>query len=223
MGNAWELDTDALVTEQDKLDIQELLNSLKDEWDTVEEDEDGCKVIIEAVEEGPSYAKGRTVVKAPIAKIMAALYQPGDFLGSMKLLDEEMETKEDVVAKVIEVLDDKHFTSYFNMGAPPVMGISSRDFVCQNACTMLDDKTGIVLSKSIEHPDYPPEEEGFFQTTVRGHRYVSGWEVKDLGDGTCLASSVTRADPKGLIPTMVVNSKMAVVAKFPARLRKHFE
>lgn len=97
------------------------------------------------------------------------------------------------------------------------MVVSNRDFVMARAVRVNDDGSILANHVSIEHPE-KGDQKGF----VRGEIDVSGYYIVPKSDNSCTCYYVVQLDPKGWIPTVVVN---AVASKQPlvlAKLKKHF-
>lgn len=58
----------------------------------------------------------------------------------------------------------------------------------------------MLISKSVEHRDYPPKK-GF----IRATSYLTGFVLRPRGPGSCILSYVTHCDPQGALPPWLVN------------------
>merc|ERR1711879_283834 len=121
-----------------------------------------------------------------------------------------------ISGKVVQQLDDSHQVLHFKFKSPSMVA-SNRDFVMARSVRENEDGSISANHVSVEHPDVPAEK-GF----VRGEIDVSGYYIVPTGENSCKCYYVVQLDPKGWLPTVVVN---AVASKQPmvlAKLHKHF-
>lgn len=78
--------------------------------------------------------------------------------------------------------------------------VSRRDFVYVSHSLNYPNGTIVLGAKSIEFEACPPTDDA-----VRGEIEVAGWILEPYEGGT-MATYITQADPKGSIPTSIVNS-----------------
>jgi len=97
----------------------------------------------------------------------------------------------------IEQLDPNNDVGYYSAKAPAT--IANRDFVNERSWRVQDDKEFIIMNHSVIHAKVP-EKKGF----VRANSILTGYYVlaKDAG---CTLTYLTQTDPRGWIPTFLVN------------------
>eukprot|EP01115_Flamella_aegyptia_P014368 TRINITY_DN812_c0_g1_i1.p1 TRINITY_DN812_c0_g1~~TRINITY_DN812_c0_g1_i1.p1 ORF type:complete len:214 (+),score=65.86 TRINITY_DN812_c0_g1_i1:37-642(+) len=183
-------------------DDLESLSTNDDGWEFVKE-KDGVNIHLRQVEGSPI-----VMMRGQIDIDCAA----PDCL----VITEDLESRKDwdelfIEGKVIEEIDDTHQVLHFKFKAPSRL-ITNRDFLMARAVKTLDDGTILANHVSCEHDDCP-EQKGF----VRGEIKASGYHFKPTGDNSCKATYVVQIDPKGWIPTWLVNT---VATKQPLILAK---
>merc|ERR1712048_271074 len=121
---------------------------------------------------------------------------------------------------VLDVHDAHHTTIYAKFRTPP--GIVNRDFVYDGFHGMLDEHTSFSLGKSVERSDCPPSKDTY--SWVRGEIQVSGYIAQDCSDDNgCELTYIVQADPKGWLPTWVVNLVAADQADNVTRIANYFK
>lgn len=114
----------------------------------------------------------------------------------------------------IEQIDATNDVGYYSAKAP--LGVSNRDFVNQRSWRVKDSKEYIIMNHSVVHPKQP-EKKGF----VRANSILTGYLVRVRAEGGCTMTYLTQTDPRGWIPTMVVNKVTKTFApKIIDRLEK---
>jgi len=109
----------------------------------------------------------------------------------------------------IEQINANNDVGYYS--AKGMATVSGRDFVNQRSWRVKGDEY-IIFNHSVKHPKQP-EKKGF----VRAWSYMTGYLVRKHEQG-CTITYYTQTDPKGWIPTMVVNT---VTKKFaPKNIQK---
>mmetsp|Transcript_391 Transcript_391/g.500 ORF Transcript_391/g.500 Transcript_391/m.500 type:complete len:238 (+) Transcript_391:36-749(+) len=110
---------------------------------------------------------------------------------------------------VIEQMNKTNEVGYYAAKSPGP--ISNRDFVNQRCWRALPDKgEWLIINWSVKHHEYP-EQKGF----VRAISILSGYYITKHSSGGTFFTYVTQTDPKGWIPSWVVNS---VTGKFAPRV-----
>lgn len=102
--------------------------------------------------------------------------------------------------------------SYQHFSAP--WPVSHRDFVYLSLCRPLEDGSIVSLGFSVESP-LVPEVRGL----VRGHIYLAGFILRRIGPNTTRVTYIVHLDPKGSIPTMIVNKSQKKQTQNISRLR----
>ncbi|KAH3731590.1 hypothetical protein Pelo_17581 [Pelomyxa schiedti] len=104
------------------------------------------------------------------------------------------------------------------------MFVSNRDFACL-VCSVHDTaaQSGVIVAKSITRPDIP-EETGY----VRAELLSSAFLIATTADGGLEVNYVVQLDPKGWVPTAVVNAVskdqpmvLAKLKQYILKLKKH--
>jgi len=109
----------------------------------------------------------------------------------------------------IQQIDPNNDVGYYS--AKGMLSVSGRDFVNQRSWRVRDDEY-IIKNHSVKHPN-APEKKGF----VRAWSFMTGYLVRKHEQG-CTLTYYTQTDPKGWIPTFVVNN---VTKKFaPSNIQK---
>uniref|UniRef100_A0A7E4VUT0 START domain-containing protein 10 n=1 Tax=Panagrellus redivivus TaxID=6233 RepID=A0A7E4VUT0_PANRE len=115
-----------------------------------------------------------------------------------------------IAAKDIGILNPNNDLCYYALGAfPPIRG---RDFVMQRS--WLDTgKEKYICGHSVCHDDFPPQ-----KGLIRGTIYLTAYFVRELGANECEVTYITHSDPKGKLPTWLINRVTKAVA--PKALKK---
>lgn len=102
---------------------------------------------------------------------------------------------------------------YYAVRSPPPL--RHRDFVLQR--NWLDVGTeAIIFNHSVCHSDFPPRKEA-----IRAVSYLTGYVVKPLGPHSCQLTYVTHSDPRGKLPSWLINKITTIVTpKMMRRLHK---
>jgi len=109
----------------------------------------------------------------------------------------------------IQQIDANNDVGYYS--AKGMLGISGRDFCNQRAWRVKGDEY-VIKNHSVKHPKCP-EKSGF----VRAFSFMTGYLIRKHEEG-CSLVYYTQTDPKGYIPTWVVNK---VTKKFaPSNIQK---
>jgi len=109
-----------------------------------------------------------------------------------------------ISGSVVKQIDDNHQLIHFKFKSPSMV-VTNRDFLMARAVRKCDD--GVILSNhvSVVSDEDCPDCKGF----VRGEVFASGYWIKPNDDNTSTVAYVVQIDPKGWIPTAIVN----IVAK----------
>jgi len=153
--------------------------------------------------------KGEGVVEAPVAELMffCSKLETATSIDPMFLEGKEFED-----------LGGGHLFVYAAFQMPPL--ITNRDFVYHSVDRLIEESgIGVSFGHSIIHPDVP-DKSGF----VRAHINASGYVFRPVeGDPTkSFAQYIVHVDPKGWIPTWVVNATAADQGSNMDRMQQHF-
>ncbi|KAF4663828.1 hypothetical protein FOL47_005537 [Perkinsus chesapeaki] len=96
------------------------------------------------------------------------------------------------------------------------VGMSGRDFVYAVLTEMLSPTLGVIALRSVNRDDYP--EHKFLASHCRGFIDNAGYIIRDV-DGEKMISFYNQIDPRGLLPTWIVNMGMI---KHPTALERIF-
>eukprot|EP01118_Nematostelium_gracile_P002253 TRINITY_DN12492_c0_g1_i1.p1 TRINITY_DN12492_c0_g1~~TRINITY_DN12492_c0_g1_i1.p1 ORF type:complete len:240 (-),score=60.57 TRINITY_DN12492_c0_g1_i1:83-748(-) len=97
----------------------------------------------------------------------------------------------------IEQIDKTNDVGYYSAKAP--FPVASRDFVNQR-CWRVKGDEHVIMNFSVIH-DKEPEKKDF----VRAFSHKTGYLVRKRAEGGCELTYVTHTDPKGSIPTFIIN------------------
>lgn len=117
-----------------------------------------------------------------------------------------------VEGRVVVPLGERNRLSYQHFSAP--WPVSHRDFVYLSISRPLEDGSIISLGFSVESP-LVPEVRGL----VRGHIYLAGFILRRIGPDTTRVTYIVHCDPRGSIPTMIINQSQKKQAQNISRLR----
>eukprot|EP00928_Gymnodinium_smaydae_P061254 TRINITY_DN45387_c0_g1_i1.p1 TRINITY_DN45387_c0_g1~~TRINITY_DN45387_c0_g1_i1.p1 ORF type:complete len:336 (+),score=81.95 TRINITY_DN45387_c0_g1_i1:209-1216(+) len=120
--------------------------------------------------------------------------------------------------RVVEIREKGRAVLYGAFKLPSI--IWNRDFVWQGCSAVLPGREIVVLANSIEHPSVPERPE---QRLVRGEISISGYWFREQAPGLVAIDYVVQANPKGSLPTWVVNLVAKDQADNVTRLRQFFE
>jgi len=105
-----------------------------------------------------------------------------------------------IEGKVIIQLDPYNEVGYYSAKSP-VSLVSNRDFLNQRSWRATSENNEwVIINHSVEHPDYPP-----FPNFVRAQSILTGYLIRRKGEGSVFVY-MTQSDPKGWIPSWLVNS-----------------
>jgi len=113
----------------------------------------------------------------------------------------------------IQQIDATNDVGYYS--AKGMATVAGRDFVNQRAWRIKGDEY-VIKNHSVKHPKCP-EKKGF----VRAWSYMTGYLIRKADKG-CTLTYYTQTDPKGWIPTFVVNKVTKSFApKNIAKIEEH--
>lgn len=98
---------------------------------------------------------------------------------------------------LVEEIDKNTHLLHYVYTAP--FPVTTRDF-CAFRYVYQTDNTYLICGVSTENPAIPP-----LKDYVRGEIFISGYTFEDTEDGRCKITSLNHVDPKGWIPSFVVN------------------
>ncbi|MBF0240430.1 MAG: hypothetical protein HQM12_22225 [SAR324 cluster bacterium] len=161
----------------------------KDEWKEVN-NRDGILVHFKPIEGSNIFAfKGQTVIQASIGKICQVL---DDNDGRMDWLD--------MIIDAIELERESDHISVFYQAFKPPFPVVKRDYVIRGELVCdPKEKTVLLEMESVDHRNAPPT------VGVRAHLHHSSYQLRDLGNGSTDITVEIHTDPKGVIPTPIVN------------------
>mmetsp|Transcript_56539 Transcript_56539/g.89791 ORF Transcript_56539/g.89791 Transcript_56539/m.89791 type:complete len:330 (-) Transcript_56539:68-1057(-) len=121
--------------------------------------------------------------------------------------------------KILEVFDAHHIACHAQFRTPP--GITNRDFCFSGLHAMFDEQTAVSIAASLQRADCPPAKSEW--KFVRGEILTSGYIARDSTDGKgCELTYIVQVDPKGWLPSWVVNIVASDQADNVTRIAKHF-
>lgn len=115
---------------------------------------------------------------------------------------------------MVEIRDIGHLNpnnniGYYSLSCPPPL--KNRDFVIQSSWLETPNEF-YIINHSVYHADFPPRK-GF----VRAISYLTGFLIRPSGSG-CEVGYVTHSNPRGRLPTWVINKVSSNLA--PRLLRR---
>jgi len=99
---------------------------------------------------------------------------------------------------LIEQINETNDVGYYSAKMP--FPLSNRDFVNERSWRVKPNEEYIIMNHSVIHSK-EPERKGF----VRANSIKTGYLVRPQTDGGCVIVYQTQTDPKGAIPTWLVN------------------
>ena len=183
--------TDYVALVEASTDELEQLCVSDDGWEHPKEKK-GVKIHMRSVE-GTAIVmlRGVTTIPNTAEEVLAAT----EDLSKRKEWDELF-----IEGSVVEQIDADHQVLQFKFKAPSRM-VYPRDFVMSRGIRRKEDGTIISNHIACEHP-----KAGEVKGYVRGQLRASGYHIKPNDGGGCTVTYVVQVDPKGWIPTMVVNT-----------------
>uniref|UniRef100_A0A914WTR1 START domain-containing protein n=1 Tax=Plectus sambesii TaxID=2011161 RepID=A0A914WTR1_9BILA len=107
-------------------------------------------------------------------------------------------------AKDVGLLNPNNDVCYYALRSFPPF--RHRDFVLQRSWLDLGDEK-LIFSHSICHDDFPPK-----PNCIRATVFLTGYLIRRLGDDGCQVTYFTHSDPKGKLPSWMVNRLTKIVA-----------
>jgi len=117
-----------------------------------------------------------------------------------------------VEGRVVASLSERDRLSYQHFSAP--WPVSHRDFVYLSLSRPLEDGSIVSLGFSVQ-TSLVPEVRGL----VRGHIYLAGFIFRRLDPKLTRVTYIVHLDPKGSIPTMIINQSQKKQTQNISRLR----
>ena len=151
--------------------------------------------------------RGKTTINATIDTVLKTT----EDYETRKTWDELFNSGE-----VLQQIDENHQIITFRFKSPSMV-VTNRDFVMSRGIKKNDDGTVLSNHVSVVFPNHP-EQKGY----VRGEVDVSGYYFEPQGD-KCVVTYVVQIDPKGWIPSVVVNSVASKQPLILAKLRDFLE
>jgi len=179
-------------TEADFQKFVDFADSVGPEWRSVHVSSDGKTQVWDRKSDVSSVNVVRLV--AHIATEALVLYDTLHDPDYRKVWDENM-----IEGYLIEQLDDFNDVGYYSAKAPVAL-VASRDFCNERSWQVKDNRQYVIMNHSVVHPKCP-EKKGF----VRANSITSGYLVRVDDAGGCTLTYITQADPRGWIPTSVMN------------------
>eukprot|EP00669_Euglena_mutabilis_P008161 TRINITY_DN3276_c0_g1_i1.p1 TRINITY_DN3276_c0_g1~~TRINITY_DN3276_c0_g1_i1.p1 ORF type:complete len:227 (-),score=45.60 TRINITY_DN3276_c0_g1_i1:136-816(-) len=218
MPSTFGIDPDLYLTDADRKAIAHYLEVVDSTGWNLVHDHSGHQIFLKHDASNPiTMCKGVIRIDAPPETI-------AEFIGDDDRLEQAMKTMDVMCrnAKVVSRSDPKHSVKHCTMGLPPPLW--PRDFLWEEIQTCLPDGRYVEVARSTTHPDCPPAH-GHFINAVRGEILGTGYLVAPAPDDPN-ASVVTyqvQCDPKGSIPTMVINLVAKDQGHNVKRLKQYIE
>ncbi|CAI2375092.1 unnamed protein product [Moneuplotes crassus] len=118
--------------------------------------------------------------------------------------------------KIVE--DLKNESSYIYHCFKGNIVVSDRDFSLFKHCFTLPDGRFAIVSFSVNHPKMPER-----RKKVRAHADLSVYLITPMGDDKILVQTIQNGDPKGSIPTALVNNRATKQLDALVQIKKHLE
>jgi len=110
-----------------------------------------------------------------------------------------------LTARDVGMINPNNDICYYALGGMPPF--RNRDFVLQRSWLDVENEK-YIISHSVCHSAYPPS-----KSCVRATVYLTGFMVRALHNCSgCQVSYITHSDPKGRLPTWLVNRMTKIVA-----------
>lgn len=216
---AYDLEPDLLISPEDRHAFNKFFLELRaPNWIVCYRDKEGCIVSWKQNPDSQFISvKGVVIVRVSPRKVATFIGTDTNFETFLKVCDKMCK-----YGKVIEKKDAKHSVRHAAYRFPPPLW--PRDFVYAETQTQLPDGTYLNVLKSTEHPKCPPPAHRLI-STIRAEVTGSGWWIERVpGDAnSCVVHYQVIADPKGLLPTAVVNMVVKDQGKNVKRLKVYLE
>jgi len=99
---------------------------------------------------------------------------------------------------LIEQINSTNDVGYYSVKMP--FPLSNRDFVNERSWRVKENKEYVIMNHSVVHSK-EPERKGF----VRANSIKTGYLIRPNAEGGCTITYQTQTDPRGSIPTWLVN------------------
>ncbi|KAL1491519.1 hypothetical protein ABEB36_012104 [Hypothenemus hampei] len=113
-----------------------------------------------------------------------------------------------MMSKEIGYLNPNNDVGYYALSCPAP--VKNRDFVLQRSWLDMGDEK-LIINHSVNHKDYAPRK-GF----IRAVSYLTGFVIRKRDTG-CFLGYISQTDPKGKLPSWLVNK---ITQKFAPRVVK---
>ncbi|CAG9760476.1 unnamed protein product [Ceutorhynchus assimilis] len=111
----------------------------------------------------------------------------------------------------IGYLNPNNDVGYYALSCPPP--VKNRDFVLQRSWLDMGDEK-LIINHSVHHKDYAPKK-GF----IRAISFMTGFVIRKCEHG-CFLGYISQTDPKGKLPTWLVNK---ITQKFAPKVVKQLK
>ncbi|CAI2374817.1 unnamed protein product [Moneuplotes crassus] len=118
--------------------------------------------------------------------------------------------------KIVE--DLKNDSSYVYHCFKGNLVVSDRDFSLFKHCFTLPDKRFAIVSFSVVHPKMPER-----RKKVRAHADLSVYIITKIAENKILVETIQNGDPKGIIPTALVNNRATKQLDALDQIKRHLE
>lgn len=193
------------VTSRTAAKAIEAVLRMEDDWEGWEFVSD-TNDIVSSRKPAPSgyyYIRGQGEINVPLEQIVAVLK------------DTTQKPKYDTMfieGRTLHEFSDSLKISYQQFKAP--WPVSNRDFVFAVDERRLDDGGFVIVGKSIELPSFPPQ-----SGIVRAEMDFGGFVLRPKSESKTMVSYLVHVDPKGSVPTMVVNYTQTEQTQVVHRIR----
>ncbi|KAF4524000.1 hypothetical protein B566_EDAN013842 [Ephemera danica] len=104
----------------------------------------------------------------------------------------------------IGYLNPNNDIGYYSMSCPPPL--KNRDFILQRSWLDTGEEQ-LIVNHSVFHRDYPAK-----SNYVRAISYITGFVIRSDGASGCSLGYVSQTDPKGTLPSWLVNKVTQIFA-----------
>ncbi|CAB3362284.1 Hypothetical predicted protein [Cloeon dipterum] len=109
-----------------------------------------------------------------------------------------------IEAHDIGYLNPNNDIGYYAMSCP--VPLKNRDFVLQRSWLDMGTEQ-IIMNHSVNHKDYSEK-----PNYVRGISYITGYLIRPKGNSGCFVGYASQTDPKGTLPSWMVNKVTTIFA-----------
>ena len=121
--------------------------------------------------------------------------------------------------KIVEVVEPWINVAHSKFTAP--FGVTNRDFLAMRCLGKQEDGTFVIACRSINRSDVPFDNDNYVRGVSNSNIYVFPIQKED-GTSDVRVVSVDHVDPKGWVPTAVVNSFKATMGDWLIKLQKAY-